>query len=43
MAALALLLLVFLILQAFFRTGAWSNIPLQFWMRDGEDDSAAVS
>jgi hypothetical protein len=44
LAVAALLLLpAFLLLQAFFTSGAWSNIPLHFWVRHPHDDPAVVS
>lgn len=41
--AVVLLVPVFLLLQAFFTGGAWSSIPLKFWVRDESDDQAFVS
>ncbi|HEY5387027.1 MAG TPA: SGNH/GDSL hydrolase family protein [Thermoleophilia bacterium] len=38
-----LLLPAFVLLQAFFTSGAWSNIPLHYWVRNPIDDSAFVS
>jgi len=41
--ALALLLPAFALLQAFFTSGAWSDIPLRYWVRDPLDDGTVVS
>jgi len=39
----ALLLPALLLLRAFFTSGAWSNIPFHYWVREPHDDPAVVS
>lgn len=41
--AALLLAPAFLLVQAFFASGAWSNIPLHYWLRDPHDDPGVVS
>jgi len=42
-AAVLLTVPVFLLLQAFFASGAWSDIPLHYWLRHPHDDPGVVS
>lgn len=41
--AVLLLTPVLLLLQSFFAGGAWSDIPLRYWLRDPHDDPGVVS